>query len=132
MKLVNSSLLFKYLSGGLFTALTEYAIFVALIFFSVSLLAANTISFVIALIVSFSINRNLVFTDQAGYKRSASKQLVFYSFLALFNLIISNLLITVLAIVVVPLLAKIISMGIIAGYNLAIYRLGIFKTVTQP
>lgn len=131
MKLVNSSLLIKYISGGIFTALTEYLLFALLLVLSTPLLAANTLSFVAALSVSFWINRNLVFDVGVGYRQSAKRQLLLYGGLALFNLLMSNLLISVLAVVVPPLLAKLGTMILIAGYNLLIYRLGIFKTTIQ-
>lgn len=112
----------KFVTSGGTAALVEYATFSLLIFASLRLLLANTISFCVGLLVSYNLNRRWVFRSRGGHKKFG-----LYAAIAIFNLLVSNFIIfSVHAAGVSEFVAKIITMAIIAAYNYFLYRKFIF------
>ena len=112
------------LSGGL-AAATEYSIFLLLSSLEVGLVIANSLSFLSGLIVSFSLNRTLVFVSSG----SIMKQFIAYFTLAIINLILSNVLVVYLTESqnLDQRLAKIVIMVLVAAWNYIIFGKLIFR-----
>jgi putative flippase GtrA len=117
-----------YIFAGGVTFTVEYCIFLALFYmFSASGFVANTISFVIALGVSFSLNKLWVFRA-AGNGKAWQKQTFFYVGLSLFNLTTTNAILHYLLLFSVPaFVAKLLVIGLVACWNFIIFRKFIFK-----
>lgn len=82
---------------GLSNTAISYAIYTALVYFSVYYIAANTIAFIISVLNSFFWNNKFVFTKNKGEKRNTGKTIIktfiTYSFT---GLILSNILLYLL------------------------------------
>lgn len=119
--------LFRFLISGGSAAVVEYGVFIVLAsLLSFSLIIAQSVSFMVGFVVSFSLNRAWVFKSGKGNVKS---QLVKYSTLAFVNLILSNILIAFLVNIIdlSDLLAKFIVMGCVAAWNYVIFSKLIFK-----
>lgn len=115
--------------GGL-AAIVEYTSFFIIYSVLPVVVVAQTLSFMLGLVVSFTGSRRYTFSSQRAYHHSTKTQMVTYLSLALVNLVISNLLIYVLVhgVAIMPLVAKIIVMGCVALWNFVIFNKFVFKT----
>lgn len=115
--------------GGL-AAAVEYTSFLVIYSVLPYVVMAQSLSFVLGIIVSFTGSRQYTFNNQRAYHHSAKTQIISYLSLAFINLLISNLLIYVLVhgVVIIPLVAKIIVMGCVALWNFVIFNRFVFKT----
>jgi putative flippase GtrA len=111
-------------SGGL-AAIVEATSFLLLNNLNRSIVLANSVSFVCALVVSFGMNKLWVFSS----KGNVSRQFTLYFTLAAVNLAMSNLIIWLMVneARATPLIAKILTMMIIAVWNYAFFSKLIFK-----
>lgn len=116
------------MSGGL-TAFTEYGSFFILTHISENVLINNALSFILSLVVGFTLNKTWVF-KVAG---NQNKQLISYILLAFTNLSLSTLTIWTLVDVIgiYPLIAKVFVIGIVACSNYLLFSKLIFKDETQ-
>ena len=117
-----------YVFIGVGAFVSEYMSFFIVMSLVDSLLAAQTISFLVGLTVSFTGNRNLTFNTDQDYTHSRAAQLWRYALLALFNLLLSNILIHVVAMYTVPLVAKLVVMISVMLWNFMIFNKIIFRT----
>ncbi len=114
----------RYLATGGFAFLSEYTIFIILFYFiDISLTAASVVSFLIGFAVSYLLNRLWVFNSRMQAKR----QLILYSLLAIFNVIISTIGLILLSKIIEPAITKIIMVIMIAVWNYFIYKYFIFS-----
>lgn len=115
--------------GGL-AAIVEYASFFIIYNVLPFVVVAQTLSFILGLVVSFTGSRQYTFNSDRAYHHNAKTQIITYLVLALVNLLISNLLIYTLVhgIAIVPLVAKVIVMGCVALWNFIIFNKFVFKT----
>ena len=113
----------RFLLSGGSAAISEYVVFVFLSYV-MPLLVANSISFMVGLLISYGMNRTWVFKSTSAKKQEFLR----YIGLAGTNLIASNLLIIMFThIGVESLLAKGLVMGMIAAWNYLIFSRFIFK-----
>lgn len=120
--------MFKYMLVGGSAFLTEYLSFLIIYYLlHAQIYAANSISFILGLTVSFTFNR--AWTFKAGdYHHKRHHQLGMYSMLAVFNLILTNIIIGMLkGAGFDPRLAKFMVMFLIIIWNFLIFRGVIFK-----
>lgn len=112
------------MAGGA-AAITEYSLFIVLKSSGLTIIIANSLSFLGGLIVSFSINKLWVFSA----KGETPRQFSLYFILAAINLNISNLLVLLLVdkIGVKALVAKLIVMAAIALWNYFFFSKLIFR-----
>lgn len=109
----------------------EYMAFVVLSSLGVGLVSAQSLSFTIGLIVSFTGNRNITFNSgKSDYILSRRSQLWRYVLLAGINLLLSNTLIYVLVDIwgVWALIAKVVVMISVVCWNYAVFNRIIFQT----
>ena len=120
----------SYIVVGISAFLIEYISFFALISMASQLLVAQSISFLLGLMVSFYGNRNHTFRSDDSYALTGRSQLRRYVSLAICNLILTNVLIYVLVhyIALTPVVAKILVMGSVVAWNYLIFSRFIFKT----
>ncbi len=130
---MNSSLisLIKFVISGLTAAAIELCSFLFLIHvIDRGLILSNSISFILGLITSFSLNKLWVFRGKQ--RINTKKQFLFYVVLAIFNLLITNILIhLIVGADVKAEVAKIMTICLIAVWNFAIFKLVIFKIDDQ-
>lgn len=117
-----------YLVGGAVTFIAEYTSFLLLFYtFGLGAVSSNTISFCLALSVSFVMNRQWVFKHTDMNSKKWHNQLVMYFCLAILNLIVTNLSIHALVGWSVPAyIAKLLLIGLVASWNFVIYKRLIF------
>lgn len=114
---------FKFLISGGLAAATEYGSFLIFIL-ALPVVPANALSFMLGLVVSFSLNRSWVFVSKGNTKKKFAQ----YFLLALINLTLGSLLIfTLTTMGTFALIAKIIVMLLIASWNYLIFSKLIFK-----
>jgi putative flippase GtrA len=116
----------KFLISGGCAAATEYGMFLLLVS-GLPLFAANSISFLGGLAVSFFLNKRWVFLN----KGRMTRQIVLYVTLAGVNLLTGNMVIWLLVenTYSSAMLAKIIVMILIAIWNYLLFSRIIFKSV---
>lgn len=129
----NNTVVAKYALVGGTSFLFEYSTFIfALNRLHLGVLAANTISFCVGLITSFSAQRYWTFSHpESKYNKRIHHQFALYLVLAIVNFAISTLM--VLAIVWLThnkLLAKLLSVIVVALWNYFVMRQKIF-TIEQ-
>jgi putative flippase GtrA len=90
-QLIKSKKQIRYLISGSLGFTFEYLIFLILYFFSQALIISNSISFICALIITFSLHRKWSFRGE--YELNSKKQFYRYSALATFNFFLTNVLI---------------------------------------
>ncbi len=115
-----------YTGAGITSFIAEYGLFL-LLFYKGGLAAgvANALAFLVGLGVNFALNRQVVFRGSA---RKVHKQLVAYSCLAGFNLLVTSFAIQVLVASGIPgYLAKLCLLFVTALWNFALYRKIIFR-----
>ena len=120
----------SYILIGIAAFLTEYISFLLIITTISKLLVAQTISFLMGLIISFFGNRNITFMKTDSYALSGHSQLWRYVLLALCNLLLTNALIYLLVhkAGIDPVIAKVLVMGSVVAWNYLIFSKVIFKT----
>lgn len=123
-KKIISDKLFKYLLAGGATVATEYGSFVLLSYLIHNLLVNNAVSFILSLIVGFTLNKIWVFQSSGN----SINQLAAYLILATINLILSSLFISIAVNLMQlnPYIAKVFTMLIIAGSNYLLFSKFIF------
>jgi len=119
--------LFKYLFGGGITFGTEYITFYFLyVVLLWPLFVANSVSFGIGIMTSFTINRYWAFKSDT-HKRAGSHQFIIYCCLALINLGIVNLALGGLQYLGLdPRIGKIVVMLAVPAWNYFIFKKYIF------
>lgn len=122
----------KYLSVGVISFGVEYVSFIILyqhLFSNINILVAQTVSFILGLITSYTGNRNFTFKHaNSKYKYSRRKQIFFYFILSIINLIVSSFVIIILVNAGLRAdIAKLITILIIVLWNLIIYSNIVFK-----
>jgi len=123
----------KYLLVGGMAFISEYVFFIVLYYIvDLNIVTSNVLSFIIGFIVSFLGNRQWSFSKNI-YKYKKYTQLVFYSLLAVFNILLSSYLIYILSnyISLPGYVAKFITVIIIVVWNYFIYKNLIFKNISQ-
>lgn len=115
----------KYLFSGGAAFVAEYSLFSLLVVLDVHLIIANTFSFIVGLVVSFTLNKKVVF----GSTGQTHSQAVKYVVIALINLALSNIVIHVLVTQfdTNPFIGKIIMIAIIACWNYVLFSKIVFK-----
>jgi len=115
----------RYLFSGGIAFVAEYSVFSLMVLLSVDVVAANTTSFITGLIVSFALNKKVVFISNGRTHSQAVK----YVIIALINLVISNIVIHFFVIYfdANPFLMKIITIGLIACWNYVLFSKVVFK-----
>lgn len=116
----------KFIVSGGSAAAIEYGAFVALTFLLLPVVAANVLSFICGLIVSFTLNKAWVFSS----KGKGGRQFALYLGLALTNMLLSSILIFLLVeqLHILSYIAKIIVMGMVAIWNYGLFSRIIFKS----
>lgn len=106
---LDKGMLFRYVSAGALTTLTDYTVFT--LFFSVwneGLLTATIAAYIAGLIVSYFLNRYFVFSKGAD-RQSAATSLWRYAVFLLVNLIITYIILWALEFVgLTPYLGKLV------------------------
>lgn len=127
----------RYIAVGSVTAFVEYVVFMIIMLVvldsSVKLNIAQTISFVVAMIVNFYGNRSVTFGgNNAKFTHSRKKQAARYLVLAIANLMLSNVIINVLVVIIgLPaLVAKLFTMIVIVAWTYLVFQNVIFKKIT--
>ncbi len=119
---------------GVLAFASEYFSFIFLIHIlisSYSLLVAQSLSFSLGLIVSFTGNRLFAFNDAGRtYSHNIQKQVGLYLALAGINLLLSNVIIQVLVhgFSVIPAISKLVVMSMVVLWNYIIFNKLIFKS----
>lgn len=120
--------LLRYLfAGGLAFATNLALLFIFAHYFHLWYLTASTLSFIISVIVSFTVQKFITFRDRTT--DNVHHQIAKYVAIALFN-VTANVGIMYLLVDsahVHYMIAQIVSAGIIAVWSLAVYRYLIFK-----
>ena len=120
----------SYVLVGLAAFSTEYISFIILIALFPSLLVAQTVSFLLGLIVSFSGNRSITFKRNSdSFALSGRSQLWRYSLLATVNLVFTNIFIYLLVdkISIDPVIAKVLVMVSVVVWNYILFNKVIFR-----
>lgn len=120
-----------YLIIGLMAFFTEYLSFTAFTIASLPLVAAQSVSFLCGLLVSFVGNRKVTFNNiQTDYVHGGVSQLWRYVTLALINFILSNIILYCLvnSLSAPPLVAKLIVMAMVVAWNYLVFSKLIFRT----
>lgn len=117
-----------YLGVGITSFVVEYSLFVAVYGLSHNVILGQTVSFLVALMVSFYGNRKLTF-GKRSYGKKLVSQVGIYAGLAICNLILSNVVIYVLVelLHVLAVVAKLIVIMMIVSWNYIVYEKIIFK-----
>ncbi len=120
---------FRYLVSGATSFVIEYGSFLALYYiFDQSAVVSNTISFILSLITSFSLNKLWVFKSEQQ-ARQVSHQLAIYGAAATCNVIITDFAIHWLVGMDVPAFAAKMTLIIaVACWNFLLFQKLIFKT----
>lgn len=122
----------KYLVAGLTAFSIEYVSFYLMYKSGLILIIANSVSFILGLLTSFTINRVWTFGHDQ-YERKASHQLFFYATLALLNLVVSNIVIEVFRHGgLEPEIGKLVIMLAIPIWNFFIFKKIIFRHAKNP
>lgn len=119
--------LLLYIVAGFTTLGVEYVVFlIAFYLVGLPVVAANIISFCVALLTSFLLNKRVVFkVDQS--RHGSSRQMVQYVCLAICNLLITTTGIYYVVEAGVPaFLAKLGFIGLIASWNFVLFKKVIF------
>lgn len=118
----------RYLLSGVFCAGLEYSVFhLTHQLLGFSLIAANTIAYILAFVFNFLITKFLVFN--APQKSSARYQFITYSLLVAFNYTLGTwLLVYLVESWQLPAgVSKILSMAIVAVWNFFIYKKVVYR-----
>lgn len=121
-KLVNYGLI------GITAFVSEFLIF-SLLVTLIPLIASQSISFGVGLVISFMGNRLITFKT-GSFKYGVKRQFVSYLTLACINLILTNIIIYIQVehLEFTPLLAKIITMFFVVGWNFLFFQRYIFRS----
>lgn len=119
-RLNNKQQIIRFIMAGLLAFVVEYGSFYVLFNgLHWRLIFANTLSFIFALVVSFTVQRYWTFiSKEKEYSKRINHQAALYAALSFFNLIVSTLSIeTLVYIGLKPLLAKFGTQVIVAFWN---------------
>lgn len=121
-KLVNYGLI------GITAFVSEFLVF-SLLVTLIPLIASQSISFGVGLVISFMGNRLITFKT-GSFKYSVKRQFISYLTLACINLILTNIIIYIQVehLELTPLLAKIITMFFVVGWNFLFFQRYIFRS----
>jgi len=120
--------LVRYLfAGGLAFGTNLTLLFIFKHYFQLWYLTASTLSFVISVVVSFTVQKYITFRDRTT--DGVHRQMVIYMATALFNVMMNALFMFCLVDLLHThyMLAQIVSAGVIAVWSLGVYRYFIFK-----
>lgn len=120
--------LMRYIfAGGLAFATNLTLLFIFTQYFQLWYLTASTLSFIISVVVSFTVQKFITFRDRTTDK--VHHQIAKYLAIALFNVSANGGIMYALVdqVQIHYMLAQIISAGIIAVWSLGVYRYIIFK-----
>jgi putative flippase GtrA len=119
---------YLFLGGSSFVA--EYLLFVGLAYAGASVFAANSLSFLVGMVISFVLHRHWSFRGdhQFGKKRQAAG----YISLALINLVLTNIVIGILVLVMPSVAAKMVTMIAMVSWNYLILDKLIFRRRAAP
>lgn len=118
----------RYLFSGVTAFISEYGMFIVLYkVLECPLILSNSISFLIGLIISFSLQRSWTF-QKSQFQKALSRQFLLYSLLAVFNLLMINLMLSYLKHRGLdPRLGKVMVMLLVVYWNFLLFRSIIFK-----
>lgn len=126
MQILNKSLTKYLLIGGLAFAIEYGTFYILYIGLHIGLVIANSFSFILALLTSFTLNRLWTFGYQE-YNKKAAHQLSFYVVLASINFILTNLIVEGLAALSLnPKIGKLIAMITTSLWNYILFKIIIF------
>ena len=126
--LVRSKQIRRYLGVGAVAFSAEYTLFALLHYWHWKAGAAQAVSFLFALVISFTMNRTWAFRTRLAPLHGQRIQFMQYASLALFNLILTTTVISLLVANRVPaLIAKVMIMAAVSCWNFMLYRTVIFK-----
>lgn len=127
--LAKQASLIRYLCAGGSAFVAEYSSFYVMYeVFHVRVYVANSISFGIGLLVSFTLNRLWAFGTKK-FRQRTYNQLLLYVGLAIVNLMITNVIVGVLKHYTVdPRVGKILAMFSIVCWNFFIFKFFIFAS----
>jgi putative flippase GtrA len=126
--------LLKYLTGGVGAFLLEYSSFYGLYYgLKWPLYVANSFSFILGLLTSFSLNRLWTFRHKSYHKKTGH-QFSLYVGLALTNLLLTNILVqSFVHFGINPKIGKLVAMVITSVWNYALFKMVIFaQHKTEP
>jgi putative flippase GtrA len=117
----------KYLCAGVTAFVVEFGSFLLLLHLGLHTIAANSISFILGLLTSFTINRIWTFSGKT-YAKRMHHQLARYVTLALINLLLTNLIVQgLIHFNVSPSAAKIAAMIVTSMWNFILLKVAVFK-----
>ncbi len=123
----NEAFLRFLLVGTLAFCVEFFSFFVGFNVLRMPLIVANSLSFILGLLTSFTLNRIWTF-HRRNYKNRIPHQFAYYIALAGVNLILTNIIVETLhAFGVEPNIGKLIAMGVTSLWNFFIYRSFVFK-----
>jgi putative flippase GtrA len=127
--LIRSKQVRRFLGVGAVAFSAEYALFALLHHWQWRAGAAQALSFLFALVISFTMNRTWAFRTRQAPLHGQRIQFIQYAGLALFNLVLTTIVISLMVEHKVPaLLAKVLIMGMVSCWNFLLYRTVIFKS----
>lgn len=117
--------------SGFSAFIIEYGSFLILYYaLKLPVVLSNTLSFILGLITSFTLNKNWVF-GHTVHTRTFYNQFLVYLSVAVVNLMVTNLAIHILAKYIPAFVAKILLVLIVACWNFVIFKKIIFKSDEQ-
>jgi putative flippase GtrA len=121
--------LLRFLAVGFCAFGVEYATFYILYAeLAWHLYIANSLSFILGMITSFSLNRMWTFISHKDYSKKVPHQLSYYAALAIINFILTNVIVETLAsISLSPKIGKLIAMITTSLWNYVLYKFIIFS-----
>ena len=120
----------RFLVAGGCAALTEYIAYVTLLYgIHAALIFSQPFSFAVGLIVSYLLNKHLVFRAPVNTKKQLTHQILPFLGLGLFNMVVTTVIIGVIVDVlnINELIAKLIIMALVAVWNYLIFSRVIFR-----
>jgi len=124
----------KFLVSGLTAFAVEYGSFYEFyVGLHWHLYLANSLSFILGLLTSFTLNRQWTFGHGIDYKKKTTHQFGYYALLAAINFALTNLIVELLATVTVnPRFGKLIAMVITSLWNYTLFKRVIFTHRSTP
>lgn len=120
----------RYLLSGVSSEIIEYGSFLLLMLLTNALYFSNTVSFILGIASGFVFHKLWSFAGDQRLK--THRQLIAYTVLATFNLLMINLIVGFLAhtLRVSPAIAKLIGMALTAIWSYAAFNWFIFRTTS--
>lgn len=125
--------LVRFGASGLATAATDYGTFALLYGLGAHLVVATISSLTAGFIMSFLLNKKVVFrTGQAGAASSTRRQLLFYSLLVAFNMLFTYAFIAVMQHMgISAYIAKGLAIVAITSWSFVLYKKIIFRAKSE-